>query len=173
MMCQRCGKNQATVHSVQSVNGVKSESYLCSDCARELGIMGGMGSMMEGMSFGNDLLKSFFGFGGSQPSLGRACSRCGTSLLDFEKTGLMGCPDCYSEFHDDVIPVLKRVQGNVQHVGDIPEEAKDEKAVELEALKKEMDAAIKAEEFEKAAELRDKINQLKEEGDHGHMAEGE
>ena len=33
MMCQKCGKNIATVHTVTVINGVKDEKYLCSDCA--------------------------------------------------------------------------------------------------------------------------------------------
>lgn len=163
MMCQKCGKNVATVHSVESINGVTTETYLCSECAKETGVMGNMDSMMQNMSFGNDLLKSFFGFGEeSRPTLGKTCSHCGTSLLDFEKTGRMGCPDCYTQFHDDVIPVLKRVQRNVQHTGSAPENQQNAKALEIEALKKEMSAAIEVEDFEKAAKLRDKINKLKE-----------
>ena len=34
MLCNECGKNQATVHSVQYVNGAKSEVHLCSQCAK-------------------------------------------------------------------------------------------------------------------------------------------
>ena len=34
MLCNECGKNQATVHSVQYINGAKSEVHLCAECAK-------------------------------------------------------------------------------------------------------------------------------------------
>ena len=35
MLCSECGKNPATVHLMQSVNGVKTERHLCAECARK------------------------------------------------------------------------------------------------------------------------------------------
>ena len=38
MLCERCHKNEAAVHTVQVVNGEKSEHYYCESCAREMGL---------------------------------------------------------------------------------------------------------------------------------------
>ena len=33
MLCEKCGKNPATFHYTEVVNGVKSEHHLCAECA--------------------------------------------------------------------------------------------------------------------------------------------
>ena len=37
MLCQNCGKNEATTHIKQVINGDTAERHLCSDCAEHLG----------------------------------------------------------------------------------------------------------------------------------------
>ena len=39
MICQKCGKNSATVYVTKIINGHKSELYYCEHCAREKGEM--------------------------------------------------------------------------------------------------------------------------------------
>ena len=36
------------------------------------------------------------------------------------KTGMLGCPDCYSEFEPQIISALKTMQGKTFHVGKKP-----------------------------------------------------
>lgn len=38
MICERCHKNEASVHTVQIINGEKIEHYYCQNCANETGI---------------------------------------------------------------------------------------------------------------------------------------
>ena len=35
MLCDKCGKREATVHMMQNINGQVSEINLCSECARQ------------------------------------------------------------------------------------------------------------------------------------------
>ena len=35
MLCERCHKNEAAVHTVQVINGEKTEHYYCEACAKE------------------------------------------------------------------------------------------------------------------------------------------
>ena len=56
MLCNECGKNQATVHSVQYINGAKSEVHLCAECAKHHPELN-----MNLFSTG-DFFKSFFAF---------------------------------------------------------------------------------------------------------------
>ena len=37
MLCQNCGKNEATTHIKQVINGDTAERHLCSECAEHLG----------------------------------------------------------------------------------------------------------------------------------------
>ena len=64
------------------------------------------------------------------------------------------------------MPSIKRIHGNTQHVGKMAASVDDSKKVEnkLHELKLKLDKAVEKQEFEKAAELRDKINELKKEG---------
>lgn len=59
-------------------------------------------------------------------------------------------------------PLFRRIHGNINHTGKIPKRAGGRlKTVrELETLKAELANAIKNEEYEKAAEIRDKIRAL-------------
>lgn len=166
MLCNECGKNQATIHTIQYVNGVKSEMHLCAECAKnhpELKTFGLFSSA--------DVFKSFFNNMLIEPGLAEevplTCKTCGESLDDFTRTGLLGCPECYDAFRDRLIPVLQRTHGNVQHAGEAPEgvEEKAKNRKKLSQLKEKLSEAITKEDFEQAAKLRDKINALKEKGE--------
>ena len=37
MLCQNCGKNEATTHLKRIINGEAAETHLCSQCAAALG----------------------------------------------------------------------------------------------------------------------------------------
>ena len=38
MLCQNCGKNEATMYFRQTVNGQTKEMHLCPECADKLGV---------------------------------------------------------------------------------------------------------------------------------------
>ncbi len=47
MKCERCGRNDATMHYRRVVNGYETEAHLCADCARALGYQTDWGSPMQ------------------------------------------------------------------------------------------------------------------------------
>lgn len=165
MLCQNCNKKEATVHIVKNINGSKSEIHLCDECAKQQDInLNVPFGIQEPMSIQN-LLESFFDMmGGIAPqSLStRTCPVCNMSFEDFKRTGMFGCSNCYNTFKREAMPVIKRIHGNIQHTGKIPGRSGSEmkKKREIEMLKEELKAAISNEEYEKAAELRDKIRDL-------------
>ena len=146
MLCNECGKNQATVHSVQYINGAKSEVHLCAECAKHHPELN-----MNLFSTG-DFFKSFFDDFMQLPvhsGQGAVCQSCGTS------------------FRDAVIPVLKGAHGSVQHIGEKPAASKEEaeKRRHYYELKEQLSKAIAEENFEKAAELRDEMKAMKIQGE--------
>lgn len=155
MICKECGKNTATVHTVRVVNGIRSESHLCAACAAKHGAYAG------GWGNTGGLLGSLFGMGSmgvlTQQMLA-SCGTCGTTIENFQQTGLLGCPDCYETFAGQIIPVLEHAHGTAEHV---PEECapKEEKS-ELDQLRQRMADAVKREDFEEAAQLRDAIRAM-------------
>jgi len=94
------------------------------------------------------------------------CNVCGMSFDDFKRTGKIGCANCYNVFRDNLIPILRRLHGSTEHTGKIP--AKTARSIQnenvVERLKQELAEAISKEEYERAAELRDRIRELENTG---------
>ena len=95
------------------------------------------------------------------------CQNCGLTYEDFKKVGRLGCSQCYTAFKASLTPLLKRIHGSNQHLGKTPnpEFTKEMKVSyklhdELVAVRAELQKAVKREEFEEAASLRDKIKFL-------------
>ena len=84
------------------------------------------------------------------------------SYDDFQKTGKLGCGECYNVFSERLEPLLKRIHGNSEHHGKTPKKMEQsiKKYNELNDLKALLNKAIQSEEYEKAAELRDEIRKL-------------
>jgi protein arginine kinase activator len=93
------------------------------------------------------------------------CKNCGATYSEFKKYGLLGCSECYESFSPTINPVIKRVQGNVEHTGKIPKKMGKEimEKRRLSKLKEDLQKAIANEEYEKAAEIRDAIKSLQNE----------
>ena len=109
-------------------------------------------------------------------------------IHDFVENSRFGCPDCYSVFDPLISDHIRHLQGSEKHVGkhpagfqpdpavigeaagpgedpvNIPELSKEEKIRLMEARLKD---AVRREEYEEAAKLRDEIRALKEEKQNG------
>ena len=169
MLCDECGKNKATVHLTEIINEQITKLNLCESCAKE------KGSDVE-QHFGiSDLLTALSDVetpaqvqGGSAPAATKTkCAHCGLAYEDFKKVGRLGCSECYTTFKVSLTPLLKRIHGSNQHLGKVPNPGsmKEQKILtkiqeELESAKLELQKAVKKEEFEEAASLRDKIKFL-------------
>ena len=96
---------------------------------------------------------------------GVRCASCGSTLRDFRDSGRLGCDQCYATFDAHLRDLLRRLHGSSQHVGeryDAPgdlEGAADPRSRLLE-LKAQLRRAVEGENFELAAELRDRIRVL-------------
>lgn len=166
MKCQHCNHNEATTHIKKNVNGNVTEMHLCSDCARELGVM----EEFSPESFFND---TFFGnfLGAGVPAMNILsgidhCEYCGSTFNDIVKNGRVGCANCYSKFEDRLQPTITKMHGNAKHIGKnvtYTEEKEAEPEIsELDKLKNDLKLAIKEQRFEDAAVLRDKIIEMNE-----------
>ncbi|NOU92847.1 hypothetical protein GC093_06320 [Paenibacillus sp. LMG 31456] len=164
MLCQECGKKQATLHFTKILNGEKTEFHICESCAREKGEL--IPGTPNGFSIHN-LLSGLLDFDPSHGTLtpksqpGR-CEQCGLTYSQFSKVGRFGCSSCYKHFEDKLDPLFKRVHGNTFHTGKVPKRSGGliQHKREIETLKKELLLRIQGEEFEEAAKLRDEIRQL-------------
>ncbi len=168
MLCEICKKNDATVHITKITNGMKQEFNICEKCAKEKGEFS-FTSQMELSSpftFQNILsgIMDYISSGNqSQYNFDFSCKNCGINFEEFKKKGLVGCSDCYKNFTTALIPIIKRVQGNLEHTGKIPGKAGKNiiNKRKLLKLKEDLQEAIAIEEYERAAEIRDLIKELK------------
>lgn len=156
MICDSCGKEPATVHYKEMRGDETTESHLCEKCAIEKGIQ--ITPKKKAFSVSNILA-------GMADELGsdlETCSGCGLTYREFKESGRLGCANCYETFKQQLKPLLRRIHGSNAHAGKSPSSRQGvfEKKKEIEKLKEELSLAIEREEFEKAAELRDKIKGL-------------
>ncbi len=168
MNCEECGKKPATVHITKIENGKKTDTHLCEQCSAFLNIVVPKNNIVINTSFSvNDLLAGLLNSGGMLPiKVGFVqdvkCDICGLTFSKFRETGRFGCSSCYKTFGERLNPLLKKVHGNITHTGKVPNKAGGRiKTVRvIERLKHELELAVKSEEYEKAAQLRDKIKEL-------------
>ena len=163
MQCQICQKNEATIHLTEITDGVRSEMHLCERCAQEEGI-----AVKSQLSI-NELLSGLLAvqpsdeemFGPSEEKKG--CPVCGFTLDQFRKEAVLGCPNDYEFFENALLPLIEKAHnGKTSHCGKIPsrmpQEAKEQ--IKLANLQQQLDVAVRKEDYEEAAKLRDKIKQL-------------
>ena len=128
----------------------------CETCAQKQGI-----NDPSGFAFAELLL----GFGLSQDLQAPnecTCSVCGLTQSQFKKTGRLGCSACYDLFIEELTPMLRNMHPSLLHVGKVPrlfaQEQKKKEATRL--LEEQLQSAIAKEDYETAAQLRDKISSL-------------
>lgn len=162
MRCESCGEREAEVHLTQIEQGELSTVHLCQLCAEEQGVSSGGG-------VGEEPLAGFLagmGKGGSSsmlPTVSEACSFCGTSPEDFRRTGRLGCAHCWPHFEKQLRALLRRIHGSTQHVGKLylgdASDLEDRRS-HLTHLRRQLQRAVEVEDFEAAADLRDRIHEL-------------
>ena len=153
-----CDK-EAVVHEITLTGGKKVEKHLCEDHALEEGFEGQQG--IEGGFLSSKLVLAA---GQMQPAGGAGkkagCPECGTNFDEFRKTGLLGCQNCYQAFEAQLAPLVQRAHdGATHHIGKIPSRAGSsvDRQQRLLGLRRQLADAVEAEQYERAASLRDEI----------------
>lgn len=160
MLCEICGKNQASVHLTEIIDDKMTELHLCEECAREKGAQMeqhfGLADLLAGLAdLGSDLEVGI--------PTGVKCPNCGITFEDFKRIGRLGCSQCYTTFKKSLAPLLKRIHGSLQHMGKTPGASTlklTKEVSQLQELRQRLEKAIAQEEFEEAAKLRDHIKKL-------------
>ncbi len=170
MLCDECGKNKATVHLTEIVNDLITKLNLCEACAKQKGAEVeqhfGIADLLSALSDTEQPQPAVAGSPAGSTSKNK-CPRCGLAYEDFKRVGRLGCGDCYKAFRTSLAPLLKRIHGSNQHIGKSPSpqaigelKTVHKRQEDLEMVKLELQKAIRGEEFEEAAALRDKIKFL-------------
>ena len=167
MLCDNCGEREAAIHLTQIVDNTVTTMHLCEQCAAAKGVE--TGASVAKFPLG-DFLASLGKPGSSQAAEAGAdvaCPACGGTLQDFRQTGRLGCARCYTTFEAHLRDLLRRLHGSSQHVGEryaavaaAPAESAAGPARAVGELREQLRRAIESENFELAAELRDRLKVL-------------
>jgi protein arginine kinase activator len=188
--CQNC-QNEATVHEVTVRQGVRVERHLCESCAQEAGIPVHPSAPI------NDLIGKYIlsqTQGGivapttaspssptPAPAKPHACPGCALTFAEFKQGGLLGCAECYRAFESQLSGLIERAHGGAtQHLGKQPRRMGggepsaareggllEERARRQQLLRQQLEEAVRAEQYERAAKIRDEIHRF---GDTGRTA---
>ena len=165
MKCNACGEREGVVSLTQIVEGDVRTVSLCAQCAAEKGIETGLGL-------------SDTPLGGFLAALGESadpdaplsaapetgCPSCGATLRDFRETSRVGCAECYRAFDAPLRELLRRLHGSTHHTGmrytgtELPSATPPPDGGARE-LREQLRRAIESEQFELAAELRDRLRE--------------
>lgn len=94
------------------------------------------------------------------PKIRGTCPSCGFRWEDFERTHRIGCSQCYEAHTQEIVPTLSRIQPGITHAGRRPQPSETDLKNRLQKAKDELAIAVKNEDFERAAALRDQIAEL-------------
>jgi protein arginine kinase activator len=171
MLCQECRRRPATVRMTTIVDGQRSDVHLCEECARTRGELefGGeakisLGDMLAALLHQHGVVQPP-GAGEGQEGAAK-CGTCGFSYEMFVKTGKLGCGACFAAFEPQMRQVLRHVHGSTRHVGRMPRRTGGQlrREREMRGLRQELSQCVQREQFERAAEIRDRIRQLEATG---------
>ncbi len=158
MICDECGRNNAEVMITTIVNGQSVSKHLCRQCVKKYqngSIHGVLAAVLATMAQKQQVADD------------STCPACQMTFSEFQKTGLLGCADCYQAFRSQLTDLLTRVQGRTQHAGKCPErgEQTQRHLSQIGELRAKMEEAIAAEDYEQAAVYRDRIREAQAEFD--------
>jgi protein arginine kinase activator len=177
--CDDCEVNPATVHLTHVEHGSSHTFHLCEECARRRGVPLPDGdALMKGLQaiLGGAAVPAALGqtkvtvkqppktIKEEKPEVDTECVGCGTKLSEFRAKGRLGCTGCYGSFEAELEKTLVRLHESSWHKGKKYGETAPRKGGKrgLEQLRRELDEAIREEDFEQAAVIRDAIRGLKQ-----------
>jgi len=56
----------------------------------------------------------------------KVCKSCGTKLSAYLRTGMLGCPECYKAFREEILRTLEEIQCDTIHTGKSPDFSAEE-----------------------------------------------
>lgn len=149
--CRRCSK-PATLHITEIRKGEVQQLHLCETCAKKY-LQSGPDPDEEGLTPSEEPLEAVDEL---------ACPHCGITFRQFRAQGRLGCPHDYEVFAAELEELLKNIHDDTQHCGKAPHQTSEwsQEQFRLIKLRKELQAAISDEAYERAAKLRDEIQEV-------------
>ncbi|MGL5152878.1 MAG: UvrB/UvrC motif-containing protein [Clostridium sp.] len=165
MKCDKCGKREAIINIIKVSKEEEKSLWLCEECAKEMvGLSPSKEEVIDGKFQG--LINGFIQALNTTKKSGELeklkCDFCGYTYMNFKDSGEVGCENCYRAFNTQIRPIVKRIHGDLEHIGKIPKRTGKEIIISknLKRLRYDLQKAIIDEEYEEAAIIRDKIKSI-------------
>ena len=173
MQCDVCKTKQAEVFLTQIVEGKIQKVNLCKACSKDRGVddptgfaltelLAGLGTSTETEKPPAEPVQAVAERASSASEPAQRCPVCNFTQADFKKTGRLGCSECYQTFSESLGNLLKAMHKGTSHTGKMPVSiAKAQKLNErLKTLQEDLQRAVRDENYEGAANLRDQIRRI-------------
>ena len=158
MLCDSCGEREAEVHLTHIEDNEMTTLHLCPSCAAEKGLDAGTTKNLPLSDFLAQMGQA--AVTDEDATVAGPCSYCHTTVDDFRRSGRLGCPHCYSIYESQLRAILRRIHGSTHHLGKVyvpPASEAADRASRLAGLRRKLQRAVDAEDFERAAIIRDQI----------------
>ena len=160
--CELCNKHAASVHYTEIAESQVTKRFICRACAEKRGILDVPSKPAVALQ---ELLS--LPAQAAQEAEVRAvpdlqCRTCGLAFSQFRRAGRLGCPACYGAFESELVPLLRKIHAHARHTGKAPRDfaTKAELRQRVNDLRHELERAVRAEDYERAAGLRDQIRSV-------------
>ncbi len=167
MLCEICKSSPAKIHVTQFKDEEKIAIHLCPECAHEKGLAGpSINTHFSVADLLSGLIKSSGEEGAAavEPVTQLTCPSCGLSFRAFKESGRFGCPACYETFESELMSLLGKIQKGTKHTGKAPSKGKENSPERRVAtLRIRLKEAVRTEDFEEAAKVRDQIREMEAE----------
>jgi protein arginine kinase activator len=164
--CELCGKQPGSVHYTEIEESRITKRLICRSCAQARGLLDEPAKPVV-------MLQQLLAMPAQPPpepepkpdSETVACAGCGLTFAVFRKQGRLGCAECYRAFEPLLVPLLRKIHAHVRHAGKAPRHyaRKVELRQKADDLRRELDRAVRGEDYERAARLRDQLRALEQE----------
>jgi protein arginine kinase activator len=181
IVCQICAKRPATSHltELDPATGARLELHICATCVDqlELTLSSDPPPIAEVLAkkavLDQDAPQAAAAGAAAKADASAAereansavCPSCGLGFAEFAAHNRFGCAQCYAAFILQVEPLLARYHGSSMHTGRLPAASRGRED-DLVARRARLDGALReavaAEDYARAARLRDELRQLDE-----------
>ncbi len=169
MLCDRCKKNEATIHIETIHNGKRVKTNLCAECAKLEEAKGALAAL--GFNLAEVLFQKMTNKSAApaevqkeDPASAVICPVCHWTLEKIKShNGQLGCPNCYQAFAPMIEDVIGKVQKGSSHAGKRPDVVRAGQGADQMELRKQKSLLadlLRREEYEDAARCRDEIRRL-------------
>lgn len=173
MNCEKCGKEKAVLHIVETIGENRGIINICKKCDEEFDIIEKCLECLENSDIDlfsefpnvkSTRLKKLTKLNKNKKIYNEICNICGYSLNDFLETKNASCPKCYESFRVFIDKKVRAIHNANKHIGKKPSGNLSREDIEKEIIKNEnnMELLIKMEKYEEAGEIKKKIEALNE-----------